>query len=208
VPTASPTGTPVPTASATPAPTASATPVPTPSPTSLALCVNVGGSTNNFTATQLAGPDNGFSFFNNVIVNATPTPTATAVPVPTPSPTTSTQSITGGVDCDSPTTWPAYGSSNKYEITLVAGVEQSFELTSATTRTIYMSATGSPTTPISGTVVLNQASDGTPPCFFDVNSPGNPAAWLAGKVPSAALSNKIALTANPGVTGTFDIWIV
>jgi hypothetical protein len=172
------------------------------------LCVNVGGSTNNFTATQLAGPDNGFSFFNNVIANATPTPTATAVPVPTPSPTTSTQSITGGVDCDSTVMWPAYGSSNKYEITFSSTADQTFELTSATTRTIYMSATGSPTTPISGSVVLRQTSDATFPCFFNVNSTGTPASWLAGRVPSVTDGGKIGLSASFGVTGTFDIWIV
>jgi hypothetical protein len=115
IPTASvtpiPTGTPAPTASATPLPTASSTPIPTPSPTSVALCINVDGSTNNFTTTQLAGPDNGFSFFNNVIAN--PTPTVTPVP-PTPSPTPAAGFSTDACAPSSPT---GYGSAFKMSVT-------------------------------------------------------------------------------------------
>jgi hypothetical protein len=214
VPTASatpvptPSNTPVPTASATPVPTASptGTPVPTPSPTSIALCVNVGGSTNNFTATQLAGPDNGFSFFNNVIANATPTPTA--VP-PTPSPTPATNTITGGSTCDTATNWPAYGSANKYEITLVAGVEQCFNVTSAPSRTIYMSVQGNPAAPISGTVGLGQDSGQMSPlCFYDSYDPQSAANWLSGVGLDASNVGTFSLVPDTGVNGIFDIWII
>jgi hypothetical protein len=110
---------------------------PTPSPTSVALCISVGGSTNNFTATQLAGPDNGFSFFNNVIANPTPTPTATSVPVPTPTATSSGPTpISGGGACGTAAAWPAYGSSNKYQVSLVATTRQWFQVDS-NTRTLY-----------------------------------------------------------------------
>jgi hypothetical protein len=209
-PLPTPSDTPVPTASATPVPTASptGTPVPTPSPTSIALCVNVGGSTNNFTATQLAGPDNGFSFFNNVIANPTPTPTATSVPVPTPTATSATQSITGGADCSSPTTWPAYGSSNKYEITFSSTAEQSFSVTSASSRTIYMSAVGNSGTAISGDVILGQDNGTEAFCFFDELDIGTPSGWLGGLPLNSTNVGLFSLQAAFGVTGTFDIWIV
>jgi len=114
-PTASPTGTPVPTPSDTPVPTATAVP-PTPSPTAASLCITVGGSTNNFSTTQLAGPDNGWSFANNVIANPTPTPTATSVPAPTPSPSGSGPTPLTGGTCFVPVNWPAFGASNVYQI--------------------------------------------------------------------------------------------
>lgn len=210
-PTATPVATPNPTASptGTPVPTASATPAPTPSPTSIALCINVDGSTNGFNTAQLAGPNNGFSFANNNIANPTPTPTATSVPVPTPTATSASQSITGGASCDTAVNWPAYGSSNKYEITFSSTAEQCFNVTSAPTRTIFMSAKGNPSVAISGTVTFEQDNGAFDPlCFFDQNDPQGPAFWLAGVPFSGTNVGKFGLSAASGVTGTFDIWIV
>jgi hypothetical protein len=171
------------------------------------LCVNVGGSTNNFTATQLAGPDNGFSFFNNVIANPTPTPTAVP-PTPSPTPASGTP-ITGGSTCDTATNWPAYGSANKYEITLVAGVEQCFNVTSAPSRTIYMSVQGNPAAPISGTVGLGQDSGQMSPlCFYDSYDPQSAASWLSGVGLDASNVGTFSLVPDTGVNGTFDIWII
>jgi hypothetical protein len=201
-----PSATPVPTPTSTPVPTATTVP-PTPSPTSVALCINVGGSTNNFTATQLAGPDNGFSFFNNVIVN--PTPTATAVP-PTPSPTPATGTpISGGATCDVATNWPAYGSANKYQITLVANVEQCFNVTSPASRSIYMSAQGNPAVAISGTVALGQDSGGfSPLCFYDSYDSQLASNWLSGVGLDVTNVGTFSLVPDTGVNGTFDIWII
>ena len=200
-----PTGTPAPSASATPAPTASATPVPTPSPTSLALCVNVGGSTNNFTATQLAGPDNGFSFFNNVIAN--PTPTATAVP-PTPSPTPAAGNpITGGFDCANALSWPAYGSANKYEITISDTTsEQWFNITSVSTRTIFLTLPSGKLTRISDD---SDIAGGDPPCLLPANSVVLAATWSSGiTLPVNQTGNFGIKGGLGGALGTFDIWIV
>jgi hypothetical protein len=124
------------------------------------LCINVDGSTNNFTTTQLAGPDNGFSFFNDVIAN--PTPTATPAP-PTPSATPAPSAtpgggLTPGPDCANPGVWPAYGSANTYNITIADNTtEMWFQINPVNGTNLYMANN------TSGTRISLTVDDGTPP---------------------------------------------
>jgi hypothetical protein len=117
-------------------------------------CVSV-NSAIDFTTSALSAPDDGYSFS---IAQATPTPTATAAPTPTPTPTetpapTSTPTPTptatsggggalpGNSDACTPTTWPAYGSSNTYTFTM--GTTAQFWQVDNQSRTIYITDAGS-----------------------------------------------------------------
>jgi hypothetical protein len=171
-----PTSTPAPSASATPVPTASATPVPT----------------------------------------STPAPSASATPVPpTPSPCGGggVTPITGGNCCDTAcgpgstpsVSWPAYGSANKYAITIANTSDQQwFNMTNPSSRTIFMTTTGA----------VRVFSDDTdlnidPPCM-DTGAGVNKsqAQWAAGVTLPVNQSGNFGLVGVFGVTGTFDIWIV
>ena len=193
MPTASPTGTPVPTASATPVPTPSDTPVPTASATPVP------------TASETPVP------------TSTPAPSASATPVPpTPSPSGGgggATPITGGNCCDTncgagsipSVSWPAYGSANKYAITIANTSDQQwFNMTNPSSRTIFMTTTGSVRV-FSDDTDINQ----DPPCM-DTGAGTNKsqAQWAAGVTLPANMSGNFGLVGVFGVTGTFDIWIV
>ena len=116
-----PTSSPAPTATSaptsTPAPTASRTPTPTPSVSAAA-------------ATATPAPT----------ASRTPTPTpsvsaAAATATPTPNPSGGATPLTGGVNCDSPVAWPAFGSGNVYQIT---GNEWFTLASPYSSRTIYI----------------------------------------------------------------------
>lgn len=203
-PAPSPSDTPIPTASPTetPSPSPSETPLPTPSPTSAALCISVDGSTNGFNTAQLAGPDNGFSFFNNVIVN--PTPTVTPVP-PTPSPTPA-GGLSPGPDCANAGVWPAYGSANKYNITIADNTtEMWFQINPANGTNLYAANN------TSGTRLSLTVDDGTPPttCSSFLGPVFATYISLASGVDVAANGNGIFMI--KGSNGTFpytvDVWI-
>lgn len=199
VPTASPTGTPVPTASTTPVPTASVTPVPTSTPAPSASATPV--------PTASATP----------VPTSTPAPSASATPVPpTPSPSGGggATPITGGNCCDTncgpgstqSVSWPAYGSANKYAITIANSTdEQWFNMTTPSSRTIFMTTTGS----------VRYVSDDSdpnfdPPCSaLSTGTNKSQAEWAAGVTLPANQTGNFAIVGDGGgVTGTFDIWIV
>jgi hypothetical protein len=142
-----------------------------------------------------------------------PTPTATpaATPAPTPSPTPGGGGgvlPAGGGDCDNTVNWPSLGT--KYQVTFPdTTTEWTYYDASASSKKLYMSVVGDPTTAIGGDVRIAFASDGTAPCFFDQNDPGTAADLLNGISLSQALSGKFSVQATTvGAVGTaWDIWI-
>ena len=122
--------------------------------------------------------------------------------------------ITGGNCCDTncgagsiqAVSWPAYGSSNKYAITIANSTdEQWFNMTTPSSRTIFMTTTGS----------VRYVSDDSdpnldPPCSaLSTGTSKTQAEWAAGvTLPSNQTGNFAIVGFGGGVTGTFDIWIV
>jgi hypothetical protein len=177
-------------------------------------CVSVNSATD-FTTTALAGPDDGYSFS---IAQATPTPTATDAPTPTPTPTetptpTPTETPTptatsggggalpGNSDACTPTTWPAYGSSNTYTFT-VSSSGQYWQVDNQS-RTIYITDAGS-----TSLRIIRFTDDD---CFAPVNS--SYTTWPAGVAVSTGGSGSgsnntifgIRVTSGGGATYTIYI---
>ena len=143
----------------------------------------------------------------------------TSVTTTTAAPTTTTTTTpaggggslpAGGVDCDNTQTWPAL--TTKYQVTFTtsgfAASEEWFEQTGASTKKLYMSVVGDPTTAIGGSVRIGMATDGTPPCFADVMTTKNGSDMLLGVLLTGAASGKFYIKAQTaGAVGTWDIWL-
>ena len=148
------------------------------------------------------------SYSNNSVVGTTtttPTPTTTST---TTTPAGGSALPAGGADCDSPTTWPS-SDNTKYQVTFTDNTtEWTYYYSGVDTKKLYMSVVGDPTTPVGGRVRVGRATDGTPPCFFDVYNNAAAASLLAGFDMSAASSGKFSIRAWDGATvSTWDIWI-
>jgi hypothetical protein len=132
---------------------------------------------------------------------AAPTTTTTTTPAGGATP------ISGGVDCANALNWPAYGSSNKYAITISdSTTEQWFNITSWSTRTIFITIASGKLTKISDD---SDISNGDTPCMVQGNTVTLAATWNAGvTLPSTQTGNFGIKGGLGGSTGTFDIWVV
>jgi hypothetical protein len=149
------------------------TPTPTTTPAPGCIVANT-GNTSDMTYGTLSSPADGISYSNTAVTGTTTTTT-------TPS-GGGGNSLTGGTTCAGRVTWPAYGSSNKYNITFPSsGVKQYFEIDSSTrkfyityngvtiTRTGYSSACA-----LIGTESVGPMGSGATgfPAVFSVEVPG------------------------------------
>lgn len=122
--------------------------------------------------------------------------------------------ITGGNCCDTfcgagsipSVSWPAYGSANKYAITIANTSDQQwFNITTPSSRTIFMTTTGT-------VILISDDSDigiGDPPCSaLGAAASKTQAQWAAGVTLPVNQTGNFAIVGAFGVTGTFDIWVV
>jgi hypothetical protein len=201
-------------------------------------CVSVNSSTD-FTTSALSAPDDGFSFeivqttpSPNATAGATPSPTpspsATPIPTNTPSPTattipptpTPTPTATGGgtpalpaagVDCNNARSFPGYGISNKYTITLADNATKYwYKATSMSTRTFYLdSNTGGATDCLLESDDSDVAGGVDPPCGALNSYRKTVAQWQTGiTFPSNQTGNFGIQGFNGTYPQTWTIWIV
>ena len=140
----------------------------------------------------------------------------TSVTTTTTAPTTTTTTTpaggsalpAGGADCDSTVAWPS-SDNTKYQVTFTnTTTDWSYYYSGVSSKKLYLSVVGDPTTAIGGDLTVCGASDGAAPCFFDACDPEFAANLLTGYSLSNAISGKFSIKdIAAGAIGTWDIWI-